>query len=651
MTILKPYHFFVCCLLLGFRTSFAQDKPPVQFGKVTPKDFTVTANDLDSSAAAIVVADIGNATGYTNARGRFDLEFQHSARIRILNRTGFDAANVVIPLFVSAIGTETVHGLKAATYNLEGGQIVETELDSKSIFTENISKSLVEKKFTFPALKEGAILEYSYTVSSPVISLEPWVFQGKYPCLWSEYQLAVPDIYKYVTLSQGYVPLKINSMDQLGHLTEYRWVATNIPPLKEEPFTTTLNNYISKMEFQLSAIQAPNSAYRDMLSNWNKITVDLLNSESFGSDLGSRNSWLDDDLQAITRGAASDLEKAQKIYAYVRDSFTCTSVNSVLLNHPIRTVYKDRSGTDADLNLLLTAMLGHEKLAADPVILSTRSHGFANNFYPQVSRFNYVICCLTVGSSRYYLDATEPGLAFGRLPERCYNGYIRILNKDAPSAAILSADSVLERKQTIVFVSNDEKGSLLAHFQSTPGNSEALELRKTIKAHGEQEFVKKLQLGFSGDATVSNVELDSLDLPDQPLAVAYDLRLKLDAATDIYYFNPMLDDGYKENPFKAAKRLYPVEMPYAMDKSFVLNMEIPAGYVVDDMPKSARVMLNDDEGLFEYIISKDDQGIQFRSHIRLNKATYGPEDYATLRDFFALIVKKQTEQIVFKKKK
>jgi hypothetical protein len=46
---------------------------------------------------------------------------------------------------------------------------VETKLDSKSIFTEKVSKNWIYEKFTFPALKEGAILEYSYTRSSPFV--------------------------------------------------------------------------------------------------------------------------------------------------------------------------------------------------------------------------------------------------------------------------------------------------------------------------------------------------------------------------------------------------------------------------------------------------------------------------------------------------
>jgi len=72
---------------------------------------------------------------------------------------------------------------------------------------------------------------------------------------------------------------------------------------------------------------------------------------------------------------------------------------------------------------------------------------------------------------------------------------------------------------------------------------------------------------------------------------------------------------------------------------------------VDELPKSAKVLFNTDEGFFEYLIVKDDQRIQFRSRIKLVKANYQPEDYATLRDFFGFVVKKESEQIVFKKVK
>jgi hypothetical protein len=112
----------------------------------------------------------------------------------------------------------------------------------------------------------------------------------------------------------------------------------------------------------------------------------------------------------------------------------------------------------------------------------------------------------------------------------------------------------------------------------------------------------------------------------------------------------MLKEGYKENLFTSAVRKYPVEMPYKMDETYIFQMEIPEGYVVDEMPKSAKVSLNDNEGFFEYMIARSDKEISLRSRIKLDKATFLPEDYESLRNFFDHIVKKHAEQIVFKKK-
>jgi hypothetical protein len=62
-------------------------------------------------------------------------------------------------------------------------------------------------------------------------------------------------------------------------------------------------------------------------------------------------------------------------------------------------------------------------------------------------------------------------------------------------------------------------------------------------------------------------------------------------------------------------------------------------------------LFNTDEGYYEYIIQRDENNIQMRSRIKLLKANFKPEDYSVLRDFFAYVVKKQSEQFVFKKKK
>lgn len=670
MTFLRTFYLLLYCLFIQSFYLHAQNKATARFGKVAPADFNVKAPAFDSAADAVVIADIGYSEFVGNNKGWFTLDFRRFKRVRILDKKGFDAANEEIYLYTDG---ENIDGLKAITYNLENGKVVETRLDDKSVFTDKINKDLSVKKFTFPALKEGSIIEYTYTEHSQYLrNLQPWAFQGQYPCLYSEYEVNIPNFFQYVTLTQGFLPLDVKTLDTRTvnfHLSipggadrdeafnfddqvvDRKWSMKDIPSLKEERFTTTVNNYTSKVEFQLARYAFPNTTIKDLMGNWLSASQSLMKTEYFGADLNNNNGWLDDEMKVITKGASGPLDKAKKIFIYVRDHYTCTGHSNLYCANPIKTVFKNKNGNEAEINLLLVAMLNHEHLPAEPVILSTRSHGFTHELYPLLSRFNYVVGRVVIDSTVHYLDASEPWIGFDHLPERCYNGHARVINNELPMPVYFDADSMMEKKITTVFISNEGKGVLTARVQSVPGYFESCAIREKVHSKGEKEFFKGLQTAYTGEVELSNTSIDSLKLTDEPVGINYDVQIKNDPTEEIIYFNPLLAEAYKENPFKAANRIYPVEMPYGMDETYILNMDIPEGYVVDELPKPAKVTFNDDEGFFEYLLAKDDNGIQLRSRIRLKKANFKSEDYATLRDFYAFVVKKQGEQIVFKKKK
>ena len=48
-----------------------------------------------------------------------------------------------------------------------------------------------------------------------------------------------------------------------------------------------------------------------------------------------------------------------------------TTMPCTPMNH-LKTVFKNKSGNVAEVNLLLVAMLRHENINADPVVLSTQ---------------------------------------------------------------------------------------------------------------------------------------------------------------------------------------------------------------------------------------------------------------------------------------
>ena len=199
----------------------------------------------------------------------------------------------------------------------------------------------------------------------------------------------------------------------------------DIPAIKEEPFTTTTKNHIARIEFQLSSIWSMGRSM-DILSSWPKIGRQLMENQSFGADIAKNNGWLDDPLINILGNTRSDLEKAQKIFSFVRDNFSCKAYSGIYASTPLKTVFKNKRGTEAEINLLLSAMLNHEKILSKPVILSTRSHGYASVIYPLITKYNYVVCYASIDTSNIFLDASVPVNAFNHLPDYCYNGQARV---------------------------------------------------------------------------------------------------------------------------------------------------------------------------------------------------------------------------------
>lgn len=664
--------FLTLTLLFIMNQSYAQEKMPVKFGQVTPKDLAVKKYEIDTSAHAVIIAESGYTSFEANNKMGFTLNFKCYRRVHILDKKAFDLADFNFLLYKKGETEESLEDIRAVTYNLVDGKVVASELDLKnSVYKEIINKEQYRKKFTFPNVREGSVIEIAFTIKSDFLyNLQPWNFQDEYPCLWSEYKLSLPSFYSYLVLTKGYLPFAIqdkkdrsesftviNSRGMLAsdryyisaNVTDFRWVMKNVPAFKEEKFTSSSRNHISRIEFQLKEALHP-LEYRNYTATWHQVIEDLLKRENFGEKLTADNFWMDE----ITKPLFAEADKpgsAKRIFYYVRDNFTCTDYSELFAGQSLREVYKTKKGAVSEINLLLVALLKHVGLEATPVILSTREHGVTNESYPLLSQYNYVIVQVVIDGHPYYLDATEIRLAFGRLPLRCYNGHARLVNTmGAP--LYFNSDTLTDRRITSVIIINDKKGNLAGSLSRQTGDIGSFYLREAVPGKGLKNMQEEVAKLFSEDVVISNFAIDSINNHESNILLHYDFDYPEQKA-DRLYFNPLIGgEEIKENPFKSANRLYPVEMPYGSDYIYTLQMEVPAGFEVEELPKSVVVRLNDSgDAVFEYNISYAGNSISFRSRLIFRRANFVPQEYEMLRGFYAMIVKKESEQIVFKRKK
>jgi hypothetical protein len=533
-----------------------------------------------------------------------------------------------------------------------------------------VSKNFIRKKFTFPNLKEGAIIEYSYTLESPYFeTIDSWNFQSEYPKLWSEYKYAFPAFLDFKTYYKGNSYFDISEKESYNEsfriwnsagvgtpeqtviedmTTETRLVKKNVPALKKEAYTSSLSNYLSSIAFQFLGYNFKNQTYIDKRGDWNAIFKNWMESDYFGNGFYDKNTWMEQVLNPLLKDAKNDLEKAKIIFDLVKKTVKYNGTEEKYIRNSHKKTFENGNGSIADINLLLIALLKHAKLKVEPVILSTVDNGRTYFLAPVREAYNYVIGQLSIDGVNYLLDASSAHRTFGKLPAQCYNGLAMVVDPLNPLAILLSPDSVIEKKSTSIIAALKTKGKIEGTIKTIVGDFEAEAKRKSIADKGIANLTDKLKKAASNDVEISHLKLDSLDQLSYPLSIKYDFVIE-PPNEDLIYLTPLLGEAYKTNPFSSMVRSYPIEFESARSEVVSFSMFIPEGYHLEEKPESVRVNLNENDGFFEYLVQADNTMIQIINRVKINKAKFGPEEYDLLRAFYSNIIKKQAEQIVLKK--
>lgn len=662
---MKKLYFLVLILVISANEAFSQ-----KFGDVKVSDFTPTFYEIDSTANAIVLFDIGHSKFIGNSKASFSIEFQRHRRLRILDKSAFEYADIEIPLYIDSKNNdqETLVSIKAATFYLENGKLKKEEVKQKDIFEEKTSEHWITKKISMPMTSEGCIIDIIYKIESPfTFNLQSWKFQSSLPCLRSEYRAQIPEYYSYMQISRGALEYDVNesketrdifnltdnsSVSHSGSFTlqakvmDNRWRINNLPAIKPEPFVTTIDNYRKSIKFQLASVQYPNSPINMIISTWHKMYDDILQRDDFGKPIERKNNWMASEIDPLLVDKSSEMEKARAIYEHVRNKYTQTGFGGVYMRKTLRKVFDEKGGTEAEINLLLVSMLRYAGLDADPAILSRRSNGFTQDMFPIISMFDYTVAYINIDKIDYLLDATNK-LSFGSLAPDCYNGKVRVVSRHKDISVDLQPNQLVEKSISTIFISirND---SICAIISKTPGIFESLSLRKKIDKGGNDALISSIEKNLGAGCKVSELSVYNKDDYENSFAINYNISMPVDDANYIT-LSALLDQAQKTNPFSSMKRQYPVEFPYAIHETISSTIEIPDNYTIEELPKSTKVTINDSDGGFLYRINKDDAYIQVRSTSTISTTHFESDSYDYLRDFFGHIVKVHSTPIVLKK--
>ena len=629
-------------LLLPLSAAAQRD---IRWGQLPDEHQALSAVPGDPDAAAVVLWDEGTAAVDFSLRNELRLKVKRHRRVKVLSEAGYGLGEVSLVFGAD----EQVLEVKGQTFVPQrNGRYQRVSLDRGDIVRQTVAEGVQEVRFSMPGLVPGAIFEVEYeTMSERFMGPPAWHFQSDEPTLVSRYTFRAPEMLQYVTVLQGSgveaEPMRLVD-DDYWREQRWAWTARDVPALRPEPFTTTEADYVEKLEIQLRQIRMPGQAPQDVLNTWDGLAGELSAHPSFGRRLG-RSAAVSELAASVT---GTEPERARALYDLVRTGFVWTGEGGFLADRALDDVATSRRGSTGELGLLLVALLREAGVAADPVLLSTRSNGRVLHEYPLVSRFDHlVVLARPEGAAPSLLDPTDPARPFGLLPVEALAGEAWIA---APGAARWISFQPPAQTSTSVAVDGAlaPDGTLDGALRVRLDGYAALDLRHAL-ADGTPQAAALESADGSAEAALVLGEVELEGVGDVEAPVSLRAPFTAQAATEAggeLYLTPLVVTRLEENPFASATRAFPVDFAYPSTRSLSAQITLPLGYAPEALPRSVRLGLGSGAVSYTRLVAFDDRDLRIRTTLTTAAAYVQPEEYAELRALYDEIVAMEGEVLV-----
>jgi transglutaminase-like putative cysteine protease len=643
----------------------AQDAPPkrVEFGNVSKDEVAMKSFAADTNAEAVCLSDFG----LIHLSDDMGLAYLHEVRLKILTKAGFDWADVHL-VYYTDDHEQVLDKVEGATYTLAAdGSVKRTPLEKDQIFEERYDDKRTRYKFTMPALEPGCVVEFrTINRQKNIVNPPQWEFQKSIPVVWSEVRMLFPRNMLYTSLASGYEHFAIaEHFDQLEYFSEQaagfvgqsrhvsrglRYALRDAPAVREEPFMTTVDDYIQKVDFQLSQYVDPVShSLRNVLGSWESVRDELLKGEGLGKAIDDTRA-VKNATAAAVQGAAGQADQVRRIYDVVRSSIAWDGRERYWALKDVDDVLESRAGNSADINTLLLSMLQAAGIESYPVVLSTRSNGRLREMYPIVSQFNYVVTCAVVDGKRIFLDATDRLRPMELLSPDVLNTKGMLLKKGPIEWVTLSSGAAFDERYEGTFrvgASGEVDGS----FSLTGRDFGAVELDRRFKEGKKADKVRNYIEGDKAGLAVDTVSIVSPDSLSNILRVSGTVSSPSygQAVGDNIYVNPMVVGRMFESPLTRPTRKFPLDLTYARKTAWSLRIVVPPGYIVKELPANKSGTAAPADGSYMRLSSVKGDTVIVEAGVSLPRPTYETQDYFPLRDFFAQVTSLQSDQVILAK--
>jgi hypothetical protein len=422
----------------------------------------------------------------------------------------------------------------------------------------------------------------------------------------------------------------------------------SLPGLPEEPYMDAVNDYLQRVELQLSYSGGGLERNR-YVSTWEEATRKLLSDDNFGIHL-------DRDIPG-----ASDIVKAAKlipdeksrmnyVYRAVYGHMRWNGYFGIYTTENLRQAWDHRNGNVAEMNLVLVNVLRSAGIFADPLLVSERKNGRVNTQQAFLTQFNKVIACVSVGDHYYYLDLTRPQPSIELVPWELLNTTGYLVHKKS-SRFLFIQDDVHARQRAVNIICKISNGGeisgealVIDHGYLRMASRE--DIRRDKSGYVDRQFQQPYPGIIVDSFSVQHLEEDSLPLEQQ---IRY--HGMVNQQSEYLMLRPSMFLGMESNPFLSPNRYTDINFGSRRKLTCNASLQLLEGVAVDALPKDITFIMPDTSIVFRRMTapSQDGKTVITRVSIEFRKTVFQASEYPSLSAFYKKMYGLLEEPVLLKR--
>jgi hypothetical protein len=553
-----------------------------------------------------------------------------------------EASLVGIP-FYFADGIERITNLEGITHHKDGGQ---TRLDTENIRTVDLNSRYKVIEFEMPETGRGDIIEYKYTLERRYIEeLPDFYFGHRVPTRNVELYFKNSDFIRYNAVPQNnnfeirYQEHRVDTSSVPFVFTYTRpnpvfvqtWKADDIPAVNASSFISSIDDIRAKIKFQISEFGLP----RQPLENsWEFVTAQILRNDNPYAAIEQLPGEKQRGREMAERSASLVIAQ-DSIFHQINSIAQFNGQTAIFADGSLDNVMDGTPSNQAEINLVLLAMLRGAGIDAYPMYLSGRDFGRINMEFPSLFQFNSMLVMSEIEGEKYFMDASFPHSIPNLIPVKLYSERGMVLTDSthfwqdiAPDKSTFSFDIRLD---AALQSDGGLNGTLTAETFGYPSQ----QIRQKL-SNGEDPRSVTAETFFDVYSEVNfeqlRVEIDSLNRD----RVVFEAEFSIDdyavSFSEGIEFRPMVVGYLFNNPFEATERRVPITLDASEELSISYNIELPDGFSTDVSGETRSTSLAG-ASLFEEYLT-DGNSIEYSFDINITRKEFPVEAYSQLRRIY-----------------